>query len=93
MVRKEHVEADGRTLRVEAARQSFAESFKTAGYDLSVSERDGTLVVTITAGPAACEECLIGKEIMPGISAHTLGEQGVSVSPQEVELVYPTGHD
>ena len=79
--------------RVAAALQPFAESFKTDGYDLSVAERDGTLVVTITAGPDACEECLIGKELMAGIIAQTLSEQGVSVSPQEIELVYPTEHD
>ena len=79
--------------RVEAALQPFAESFATDGYDLAVAERDGRLVVTITARPDACEECLIGKEIMGGIIAQTLGEQGVSVSPEEIELVYPTEHD
>jgi hypothetical protein len=55
------------------------------GYDLLVTADDQTTVVTVTAGPDACAECLIPKGLMldmirsaaPDISGH-------------VDLIYPT---
>jgi hypothetical protein len=78
---------------IATALQPFAESFQADGYDLSLSDRDGSLVVTITAGPEACAECLIGKELMAGMITHQLGEQGVALAAERLILVYPTEHE
>ncbi|MGD9891210.1 MAG: hypothetical protein AB7R89_26085 [Dehalococcoidia bacterium] len=75
---------------IAAALQPFAASFQADGYDLSLSDRDGSLVVTITAGPDACAECLIGKELMAGMITHELGGQGIALAAEKLVLVYPT---
>jgi len=47
------------------------------------------LRVEIVAGPDACEECLIPKEMFEGMVRSRLGSEGVEFS--DVSVVYPTG--
>ena len=49
----------------------------------------GGLRVEIVAGPDACEECLIPKEMFEGMVRSRLGSEGVEFS--DVSVVYPTG--
>ncbi|GAA2353046.1 hypothetical protein GCM10009854_33850 [Saccharopolyspora halophila] len=53
-------------------------------YSLDVA-RDGDAVkVSITAGPAACEDCLVPKPLMRGVLQSALG-----VPSERIELIYP----
>jgi hypothetical protein len=54
------------------------------GYDLDAREEDERVVVTITATPEACEDCLAPPEVMRAI----LG-QSLAVPADAIDLHYP----
>jgi len=52
---------------VEEALAGLRTGVRADGYDLTVeSVDDGVAQVRITAGPDACEECLVSKTVMAG---------------------------
>lgn len=53
-------------------------------YRMAVAEAGDNVEVTITAGPAACEDCLVPKPIMRNILHAALG-----VPEDAIVLVYP----
>lgn len=53
-------------------------------YRMAVAEAGDNVEVTITAGPAACEDCLVPKPIMRNILHAALG-----VPEDSIVLVYP----
>lgn len=53
-------------------------------YGMAVAEAGDNVEVTITAGPAACEDCLVPKPIMRNILHAALG-----VPEDSIVLVYP----
>jgi hypothetical protein len=57
-------------------------------YRMSVTEYGDGVEVTITAGPAACDDCLVPKPIMRNILHAALG-----VPEDAIALVYPTDTD
>jgi hypothetical protein len=71
--------------RLEKIRQSL----EADDYRLEVVEHSGRAWVTIAAGPSACADCLVSKELMRSMLAPVLG-----VSPDQIELAYPAevGH-
>ena len=72
-----------------SALQPFSSGLAADGYSLAVNVLDGDgLVVEIVAGPDACEDCLIPKEMFAGMLAARLGSEGVVFS--DLTLVYPT---
>lgn len=72
-----------------SALQPFSSGLAADGYSLVVNVLDGDgLVVEIVAGPDACEDCLIPKEMFVGMLASRLSAEGVAFS--ELTLVYPT---
>jgi hypothetical protein len=59
------------------------------GYDMSLRVLGtGGLAVDILAGPGACAECLVPKDIMSGIVRDALGSE---VPVARIELCYPLG--
>ena len=59
------------------------------GYDMSLRAiGTDTLAVDILAGPDACAECLVPKDIMSGIVRDALGS---AVPVARIELCYPAG--
>jgi hypothetical protein len=55
------------------------------GYNLDVAEGTGTRVeLTVSAGPNACEDCLVPKDVFRGIAAHQLGIEG-----ELLDITYP----
>ncbi|MBO0804496.1 MAG: hypothetical protein J2P25_15655 [Nocardiopsaceae bacterium] len=68
------------TERIEA----LATSLATDGYHLEVTERGSRVSAVITAGPEACEDCLVPKDFMRGILANALGADG-----EEIDITYP----
>ncbi|MES2169474.1 MAG: hypothetical protein V4479_01950 [Actinomycetota bacterium] len=63
------------------------------GYDLVVHDGADGLVAEITAGEAACEDCLVPKHVMRQYVDTMLEPEYGSDAPQ-LELVYPAdaGH-
>jgi hypothetical protein len=57
-------------------------------YAMEVDRAGPGVLVRITAGPAACAECLVPPTIMLGILGGALG-----VPEQEITLVYPEAGD
>jgi hypothetical protein len=69
----------------EAQLEEFRKSLEADDYSMDVTEQQDRVQVRIAAGPEACEECLVPKELMATMLAPVLG-----VDPDRVELVYPT---
>jgi hypothetical protein len=72
---------------VETALDDFRRAMEADGYTMVVDDLDsGSLRVTITAGPQACEDCLVPKPVML-----TLLRQSLASLPaiREIDLVYP----
>jgi hypothetical protein len=53
-------------------------------YRMDVDLQGSAAVVTIVAGPDACEECLVPKPLMQQMLAPVLG-----VEPASIDLTYP----
>jgi hypothetical protein len=54
------------------------------GYDLDAREEDERVVVTITATPEACEDCLAPPDVMRAILGKSL-----AVPAEAIDLYYP----
>jgi hypothetical protein len=54
------------------------------GYALDAREEDERVVVTITATPEACEDCLAPPDVMRAILGKSL-----AVPPEAIDLHYP----
>ncbi|HEY7260063.1 MAG TPA: hypothetical protein VH589_01100 [Trebonia sp.] len=63
---------------------ALASTLEADGYHLAIEELDSRLSVTITAGPDACEDCLVPKDLMRGILSQQLGVDGESI-----DITYP----
>jgi hypothetical protein len=72
------VESDPEALR------RIRDSLRAEDYELRVTAADGIARVTISAGPAACADCLVSKDLMRAMLAPALG-----VPPDRIELAYP----
>lgn len=67
-------------LRLEKIRQSL----EADDYLLEVMMHSGRATVSIAAGPSACADCLVSKDLMRSMLAPVLG-----VPPDLIELAYP----
>ena len=67
--------------------EGFREGLVADGYDIVVDGfTNGTAKLRITAGPNACEECLVPKKLMVSMLEDSLKElPGV----QAIEVAYP----
>ena len=63
---------------------ALASTLEADGYHLAIEELDSRLSVTITAGPDACEDCLVPKDLMK-----VMLEQALGVPAQSIGLRYP----
>jgi hypothetical protein len=73
---------------VEAAVEITRTMLKEDGYDVRLEGYDpGELRLEIVAGPQACEECLVPKEILSSIIEANLP---ADLSGTRVTLTYPT---
>jgi hypothetical protein len=67
-------------VRLEQIRQSL----QADDYRLEVTVHDDRAEVAIAAGPSACGDCLVSKNLMRSMLAPVLG-----VPPGRIELAYP----
>ena len=73
---------------VVSALHPFSSGLDADGYSLQVGLADGGgLHVEIVAGPEACEDCLIPKEMFTPMIVSTLNSKGLAF--EQVTLVYP----
>ena len=59
-------------------------ALKADGYNMAIAEQDARLAVVITAGPDACEDCLVPKDLMRGMLSSELG-----VDAAIIDITYP----
>jgi hypothetical protein len=60
------------------------------GYELSAAVDSGALMVRIAAGPDACEDCLVPKDMMVEMIRNVL--HGSGLEPTRLEVTYPNDH-
>ncbi|NLC10654.1 MAG: hypothetical protein GX767_00185 [Firmicutes bacterium] len=73
---------------LEKALKSIRETLSYDGYDLVFEEKEGGILdIRIVAGPDACAECLLPKEVLREIIAKELTEKGVPF--KSIELTLP----
>ena len=70
---------------IEEALQPIRKSLQADGYDLVVNNfQEGVLSVEVQAGPQACVECLVPKEMM-----ELMIQQSVKTLARSVQVQYP----
>jgi hypothetical protein len=62
----------------------LSSALEADGYHLAIDEADARLSVVITAGPDACADCLVPKDLMRAM----LGSE-LAVDPALIDLTYP----
>lgn len=62
----------------------FRKGLEADDYHLEVELADGSALATIVAGPTACAECLVPKDLMRNMLAPMLG-----VAAERIEVIYP----
>jgi hypothetical protein len=68
----------------ESALAQLRSTLAADDYDLAVTDTGTYVRVSITAGPAACEDCLVPKPLMRGVLHKALG-----VPEDTITLIYP----
>jgi hypothetical protein len=63
---------------------ALAQTLEADGYHMDIDGDDSRISVIITAGPEACEDCLVPKDLMRGILSQALG-----VSGDAIDITYP----
>jgi hypothetical protein len=65
----------------------LSSALEADGYHLAIGENGAELSVVITAGPDACEDCLVPKDLMRSMLSSELG-----VDPALISITYPADH-
>jgi hypothetical protein len=63
---------------------ALSSALEADGYHLAIDEANAKLTVVITAGPDACEDCLVPKDLMRGMLSNELG-----VDAALIDITYP----
>jgi hypothetical protein len=63
---------------------ALTSALEADGYQLAIEEADSKLSVVITAGPDACEDCLVPKDLMRSMLSSELG-----VDAALIDITYP----
>ena len=63
---------------------ALSSALEADGYHMSIDEAEAKLSVVITAGPDACEDCLVPKDLMRGMLSNELG-----VDDALIDITYP----
>lgn len=80
-----------RLTRYNDALRSVSDMLAADGYLMNLSApADDELLIDVTAGPEACAECLVPKDLMAGIAMDALGpDSGIA----RIEINYPLDAD
>jgi len=81
------------TTELDEALSKMRRMLEADGYELISAPTADGVSLTVQAGPNACEECLVPKEIFTSIAVEALGSAGIELSAEQVKITYPTdGH-
>lgn len=70
----------------QAQLDNLRQTLASDGYELNAEVgNDGGAQVAVVAGPDACEDCLVPKDLM-----RTMLEPALGVPADRIQLVYPT---
>lgn len=73
------------------ALQPLSESVQHDGYSLEIGVDEQRVEISVVAGPGACEDCLVPKDVMSMIALQALEDAGLELPGEELRLVYPDG--
>ncbi len=68
--------------------EEFRKALAADGYRLDVDVGGGLAAVRVIAGPDACDDCLVSKELMRSMLAPVLG-----VAEEDIDLSYPADRE
>ena len=68
----------------DTALRKIRQSLQAEDYELRVTMRADRAEVAVEAGPSACAECLVSKDLMRAMLAPALG-----MGPDMIDLTYP----
>ena len=63
------------------------QGLEASGYALALDEQAGRLRLTVVAGTAACEDCLVPKSLFKQMALDEIRDAGLA--PVEVDVLYP----
>jgi hypothetical protein len=63
---------------------ALTSALEADGYHMAIEEADAKLSVVITAGPDACEDCLVPKDLMRSMLSSELG-----IDAAIIDITYP----
>jgi hypothetical protein len=69
----------------QAQLENLQQTLQSDGYSMDVDVQGENANVAIVAGPEACEECLVPKDLM-----RMMLEPALGVAADRITLVYPT---
>jgi hypothetical protein len=79
--------------KIEYALERMRSMLACDGYHLSVERGVGRVVLTVTAGPDACAECLVPRDLFLSVALDALRNGGAALQDATaLELVYPSEH-
>ena len=62
------------------------------GYGLEVELRPDVIALRVVAGPGACADCLVPRDLMEQMFRSKLRPSATGLQHANVELTYPEGH-
>ena len=81
------------TTSLDAALAPIVTMLQADGYGLSVDIVPDALRVAVSAGPDACEECLVPKPVFEAVLRSTLEKAGIALGPTTIDLTYPAASE
>jgi hypothetical protein len=80
---------DASSRSAESALERMRVMLSADGYELDIDAGHGGVRLTVRATAAACEDCLVPKELLASIAVSMLAEVGIVVLPDDVAIRYP----
>jgi hypothetical protein len=77
------IDLDAMSAALEPTRQGL----DAAGFALSLADDGGRLCLTVIAGEAACEDCLVPKSLFKQMASDEIREAGLAAV--DLEILYP----
>lgn len=72
---------------VKSALEPTRKGLEAAGFTLDIAERGDGLQLTVVAGAAACEDCLVPKSMFKKMAADEISDGGLGRI--DLEIAYP----
>jgi hypothetical protein len=71
----------------EDALEPLASLLAADGYILEVNQADGTVELAVLAGPTACAECLVPKDVFLEVAQRHLAQKGLD--SRAIHIAFP----